>query len=71
MILKNIHSLLTLPKIMVWYRERQINVSGPEQRMPKYFTQALKSESIKTSHLRLLAEGWGQNEQVNAMLAVF
>ena len=45
----------------------EVNVSGPEQGIPKYFTQALKSESFKTSQLRLLAEMWGQNEHANAM----
>ena len=34
--LLNIHQLMILPeKIMVWYR---VNVSGPEQGIPKYFT---------------------------------
>ena len=36
----------------------ELNLSGPEQGIPNYFTQALKSESHKTSQLRLLAEVW-------------
>ena len=47
------------------------NVSGPEQGIPKYFTQALKSESFSTSQLRLLAEVSCRNEHAKAMLAVF
>ena len=42
-------------------------VSGPEQGIPKYFTKALKSESFKTSQLRLLADVWCRNEHANAM----
>ena len=48
-----------------------MNVSGPEQGLPKYFTQALKSESFKTCQLRLLADVWCRNEHANAMRAVF
>ena len=33
----------------------------------KYFTQALKSDSFKTSQLRLLAEELCQNEHAKAM----
>ena len=40
-----------------------MNVSGPEQGIPKY----LKSESFKTSQLRLLADVWCQNEHADAM----
>ena len=36
--------------------EREVNVCGPEQGVPKNFTQALKTESFKTSQLELLAE---------------
>ena len=43
MTLLNIHQLMILPEIMVWHREREVNVTGPEQGIPKYFTQALKS----------------------------
>ena len=39
--------------------------------IPKYVTQTLKSESFKTSQLRLLAEVWCQNEHANAICAVF
>ena len=45
----------------------EVNVSVPEQSIPKYFTQALKSESFKTSQLRLLAEVLCQNQHANAM----
>ena len=45
----------------------EVNVSGPEQGILKYFTQTLKSERFKTSQLRLLAEVWCRNEQANAM----
>ena len=45
----------------------EINVSGPDQAIPIYFTQALKSESFKTSQLRLLTEVWCRNEHANAM----
>ena len=48
------------------YGEVNVHVSGAEQRMPKDFTQALKSESFKTSQLRLLAEDWCQKEHANA-----
>ena len=48
-----------------------MNVSGPEQSLPKYFTQALKSESFKTCQLRLLADVWCRNEHANAMRALF
>ena len=34
----------------------EVNVSGPEQGIPKYLTQALKSESFMTSQLRLLTD---------------
>ena len=44
-----------------------VNVSGSEKCMPKEITQALKSELLKTSQLRLLAEGWCRNEHANAM----
>ena len=44
-----------------------MNVSGPEQGIPKYFAQALKSDSFKTFQLRLLADVWCQNEHANAM----
>ena len=40
----------------------EVNVSGPEQGIPRYFTEALKLESFKTSQLKLLAEVWCQNE---------
>ena len=46
-------------------------VSGPEQGIPKYFTQTLKSESFKTSQLRLLAEVWCRNEHANPIWAAF
>ena len=46
-------------------------MSGPEQGILKYFTQALMSESFKTSQLRLLAEGWCRSEHANAMWSVF
>ena len=39
--------------------------------IPKYFTQTLKSESFKTSQLRLLAEVWCQNEHAIATCTVF
>ena len=42
--------------------EGEVKVSGPEQRRPKDFTQALKSESFKKSLLRFLAEEWRRNE---------
>ena len=45
----------------------EVNVSGPEQGIPKYLTQASKSESFKTSQLTLLAEVWCRNEHANAM----
>ena len=38
--------------------EGEVKVSGPEQRRPKDFNTALKSESFKTSLLRFLAEEW-------------
>ena len=40
----------------------EIKVSGQEQRRPKEFSVALKSESFKTSLLRFLAEEWSKNE---------
>ena len=49
----------------------EVNVSGPEKGIPKYFTQASKSESFKTSQLRLLANVWCRNEHGIAMSAVF
>ena len=45
----------------------EVNVSGPEQGIPKYFDHTLKSESFKTSQLRLLTEMWCRNEYANAM----
>ena len=45
----------------------EVNLSRPEHGIPKYFTQALKSESFKTSQLRLLAEVWCRNKHVNTM----
>ena len=40
----------------------EIKVLGPEQRRPKEFSVALKSETFKTSLLRFLAEEWSKNE---------
>ena len=45
----------------------EVNVYGPEQGIPKRFSQALISESFKTSQLRLLAEVWCRNEHANVM----
>ena len=45
----------------------EVNVSGPELRTSKYFTQDLTSELFKASQLRLQAEGLCQNEHGNAM----
>ena len=45
----------------------EVNVSEPEQGKPKYFIQALKSESFRTSQMRLMEEVWWRNEHANAM----
>ena len=42
--------------------EGEVKVSGPEQRRPKDFSQALKTELFKTSLLLFLAEEWCRNE---------
>ena len=50
-ILLNIHQLMILPEIMVCNRG-EVNVFRPEQGIPKYLTQALKSKLFKTFQLR-------------------
>ena len=45
----------------------EVNVSEPERGIPKYFTQAVKSESFRTSQMRLMAEVWWRNEHANTM----
>ena len=55
-------------RVLVW---RDVNVSGPEQGMPIFFIQALKSKSFETSQLRLLIEVFFQNEHDIAMSGVF
>ena len=47
--------------------EGEVKVSGPEQRRPKDFTQALKSESFKISLFRFLANEWCRNEYATVL----